>query len=65
MIELTELQKDDVFQFDGSTDRMQVVEVNDNHITFINLTTAVEHVWHTRINFLEFKLIMRNGRVLS
>ena len=64
MHKLSQLQKGDVFVFLGSTDRMEVLHVMPKLIIFMNLTADISHCWYRNIDFLEYTLIIRDGRLL-
>lgn len=64
MLELSKLQRDDVFRFLGSADKLHVLGTVTNVVIFVNLNNDVVQIWDRSINFIEFELIMRNGKVL-
>lgn len=64
MLELSQLQKDDVFKFLGCNDKLHVLGTTIAEIVFVNLDTNVLQIWERKINFIEFELLMRNGKVL-
>lgn len=64
MLELSKLQKDDVFRFVGDSDKYHVLHVAHDVLFFVNLNTDTVQVWERKINFIDFELLMRDGRLL-
>jgi hypothetical protein len=64
MLELSQLQRDDVFRFLGSPDKYHVLGTVTSVVIFVNLNNNVMQIWDRSINFIEYELIMRNGKVL-
>lgn len=61
---MSQLVKDDVFKFSGSADKLHVLGTTPAEIVFVNLNNDVLQIWDRKINFIEYELIMRNGKIL-
>lgn len=64
MLELSFLQKDDVFKFMADDDKQHVIFTTEKEVFFVNLNTDIVSVWERRINFIDFILLMRDGKLL-